>query len=103
MFTFNFGSAFVAAANTTYYLGIHASAAGSFDRDELYWAGSAVSGVSGQESSNGTFNNWSANGNNHAVFLDGSAVPEPATWALMIGGFAMTGVAMRRRKTLLAA
>ena len=31
------------------------------------------------------------------------AVPEPASWALLIAGFAMTGVAMRRRKTLLAA
>ena len=31
------------------------------------------------------------------------AVPEPMTWALMIGGFAMTGVAMRRRKLALAA
>ena len=26
-----------------------------------------------------------------------TAVPEPATWALLIGGFAMTGAAMRRR------
>jgi hypothetical protein len=26
-----------------------------------------------------------------------SATPEPATWALMIGGFAMVGAAMRRR------
>ncbi|MBT2186741.1 PEP-CTERM sorting domain-containing protein [Sphingobium sp. H33] len=25
-------------------------------------------------------------------------VPEPATWAMMIGGFALAGVAMRRRK-----
>jgi hypothetical protein len=26
------------------------------------------------------------------------AVPEPATWAMMIGGFGMVGAAMRRRK-----
>ena len=33
-------------------------------------------------------------------FLDGvslTAVPEPATWAMMIGGFALIGAAMRRR------
>ena len=28
---------------------------------------------------------------------DVAAVPEPATWALMLGGFAMTGAALRRR------
>lgn len=28
------------------------------------------------------------------------AVPEPATWALMIAGFGMTGAALRRRKTV---
>lgn len=27
-----------------------------------------------------------------------AAVPEPATWALMIGGFALAGAALRRRK-----
>ena len=31
------------------------------------------------------------------------AVPEPATWALMIGGFAMTGFAARRRRVALSA
>lgn len=30
------------------------------------------------------------------------AVPEPATWALMISGFGLVGVTMRRRATLLA-
>ena len=33
---------------------------------------------------------------------DGEAVPEPATWALMLGGFAMVGAAMRRRTALVA-
>ncbi len=28
------------------------------------------------------------------------AVPEPATWALLLGGFAMTGVALRRRTAI---
>ncbi len=32
-----------------------------------------------------------------------SNVPEAATWALMIAGFAMTGLAVRRRRTVLAA
>jgi hypothetical protein len=26
-------------------------------------------------------------------------VPEPASWALMIGGFGLIGAAMRRRRT----
>lgn len=29
-----------------------------------------------------------------------AGVPEPATWALLIGGFAVTGTAMRRRRAL---
>ena len=33
----------------------------------------------------------------------GTAVPEPATWALMIGGFAGAGAMLRRRKTAVAA
>ncbi|TRW16675.1 PEPxxWA-CTERM sorting domain-containing protein [Glacieibacterium frigidum] len=38
------------------------------------------------------------------ITTDGiAAVPEPASWALMIGGFAMTGVALRRRKAVITA
>lgn len=30
-----------------------------------------------------------------------AAVPEPATWALMLGGFALVGTTMRRKKTVI--
>ncbi|WP_419814680.1 PEPxxWA-CTERM sorting domain-containing protein [Glacieibacterium sp.] len=43
------------------------------------------------------------NFNGELTYALGGTVPEPATWALMIGGFGMTGFAMRRRKSLLAA
>lgn len=32
----------------------------------------------------------------------GAAVPEPTTWALMIGGFGLAGAALRRRRTTMA-
>lgn len=42
---------------------------------------------------------WPSNqGFGFRVFGDVSAVPEPATWALMIVGFGAIGVAMRRRR-----
>ena len=33
----------------------------------------------------------------------GAAVPEPASWALMVGGFALAGAALRRRSKLVPA
>ncbi|WP_181160100.1 PEPxxWA-CTERM sorting domain-containing protein [Sandaracinobacter neustonicus] len=36
------------------------------------------------------------------VNLSSGAVPEPATWALLISGFGMVGFALRRRKSLLS-
>ncbi len=36
------------------------------------------------------------------TFTTGAAVPEPASWALMIGGFGLVGAAMRRRVAVTA-
>jgi hypothetical protein len=40
---------------------------------------------------------------NTGRFVITVGVPEPASWALMIAGFGMVGVAMRRRKAVVAA
>lgn len=37
------------------------------------------------------------------TFQDHAPVPEPATWAMMIGGFGLTGAALRRRRRVAAA
>lgn len=39
----------------------------------------------------------------NALQLNTSAVPEPATWAMLVTGFGMVGVSVRRRKPALAA
>ena len=36
------------------------------------------------------------------IFERPGAIPEPATWALMIGGFGMAGTMLRRRRTVAA-
>jgi hypothetical protein len=72
----------------------------AFDTKSLYFY--ALSGGSL------TFSFWTASNDNVGPILDnvsldiaapGAAVPEPATWAMMIGGFALAGAAMRRRQT----
>lgn len=43
---------------------------------------------------------WPAGGGSAAFLGVDSVVPEPATWAMMIAGFALTGAALRRRPAL---
>lgn len=105
LFEFDFNSPFLAEAGSTYHLGIHAGASDNFNRDDIYWVTTANHGaLRGRESEGGTFDNWSSNGQEHAYFLNGDqtggAAPEPATWALMIGGFGLVGAALRRRAQL---
>jgi hypothetical protein len=58
-----------------------------------------------------TFNLWTRGGPGNAGIADfaqdhgnfgSGAVPEPATWALMISGFGLAGASLRRRKALAA-
>jgi hypothetical protein len=104
LFAFNFGSAFNAAAGTTYHLGIHAGDSGNFNRDNIYWVTTNLNATStGRESDGGTFNNWFNNGQEHAYYLTGAGgVPEPATWALMIGGLGLAGASLRSRHRVTA-
>lgn len=53
----------------------------------------------------GTFVGLGSTGSQFQInaFAPTPSVPEPATWAMMIGGFGLVGTAMRRRRATLAA
>ena len=58
-------------------------------------------GFSGANSFNGRSANWAFDVLN--VERASSFVPEPASWAMLIAGFGLTGAAMRRRRSAVAA
>jgi len=90
----------------------HASVTGLNLAAGTYWAGfiAPVMYLQGFSTGNGSLidstpphtgsNTFQLGGNTGYIFY-GAGVPEPASWALMIGGFGMGGAAMRgsRRKT----
>jgi hypothetical protein len=89
---------FAAAMNGTTWLGIH-------------WGGGAESPVPGQDTT--SFYRFDAGTDLHTVLLNygsssdaklysttgGGAVPEPATWAMMLVGFGGLGALIRRRRS----
>ena len=83
----------------TYYLGFQAVT----DSWEVYLANATLHAGSAQSYDNGGKWRKNYNGKNGvAVSLSGT-VPEPATWALLIAGFGMSGIALRRQRTASAA
>jgi len=70
-----------------------------------YWAGfeAPMMGTMGFAGGNGTGRQVGPNGDfalgdNAGYQLLSSAAPEPASWAMMVGGFGLAGAAMRRRR-----
>lgn len=52
---------------------------------------------------NGTYSTDQTAFIDHVSAIGSGAVPEPAAWALMIGGFGLAGAALRRRRAVAAA
>jgi hypothetical protein len=103
----DFGTPFAAAAGQTYWFGFRLD--DDYTRDQLYWMWSETNldrdgelkfQGNGHAAFMGDFGDWEQGDYEHAFQLHGTAaaVPEPATWAMMILGFGAAGALMRRRR-----
>jgi hypothetical protein len=82
----------VVAGGVPYYLGLRS--AGS---NGMYWeTTNSGNAPFGWESQGGTMNNWFNNGEEHGFQINGTVVPEPATF-VAIGGLAALALLRRRR------
>jgi len=100
---FDFQTPFEAAANTTYWLGVHANS--PLDT-RIFWASTPANGTGLAEYTFAQFPDRPFTTNvqpitEHAFSLQtggGSTVPESSTWALAVAGFSLAGAALRRRR-----
>ncbi|MDO7842701.1 PEPxxWA-CTERM sorting domain-containing protein [Sphingomonas immobilis] len=91
--SFSFETPFQAAANTQYWFGLnYPTAIGT------HWEVTNANATSGAYSSNDDFATVVTATGQQLSFSLQSAAPEPASWAMMIGGFGIVGGAMRRRR-----
>jgi len=94
LFQFDLATPFVAQAGQSYYLAIHARS--DFrDNDGIFWAFTNPNGSLGTQFQQNGQGDFIPVGGDMAFFLTGAAVPEPASWALMLGGFGLAGAGLR--------
>lgn len=91
--TINFGQTLVGLT----IIGLHYGSAGDGGEGTSFFLFDAGSGVNSVTVSSRTNTNFNFGLSNAALFST-TAVPEPATWAMMLLGFGGIGMAMRRRR-----
>lgn len=92
---YSFDSTVTLLANTTYYAYSSASLNVAYATANNYTGGQGYN----TSSTGGTYAGL-ANGGDTRFALYGTAVPEPESWAMMIGGFGAIGTVLRRRRRL---
>jgi PEP-CTERM motif len=99
LFQFDFLAPFHALAGQTYFLAVHARS--DFrDNDGIFWAFGTPDGSLGSQFQQNGQGDFIPIGGNMSFFLTGAGAPEPATWALMLGGFGLAGAGLRVRRRL---
>jgi hypothetical protein len=99
-FSYDFNIAPLILAPGTYWLGIHNGPLTTTFRAEWYWAITAPNGTTRGHEDVDPFGvgGWFENGNEHAFYLTGTAIPEPGSLSLLGLGLAAAARKLRRRR-----